>query len=114
MKVKHHPIQQEMNPESYRPNNLPKLEVDMEVQWRISSECEFKCPSCGLDWHLGIISEGKGTIIKIASRKGLQCDIILGGCGSVFSGYQHHEFGIEYSKDDGFWASATELIPILK
>ena len=40
-------IQPQQNPEEYRPDNLPELEVGMKVEVAISGECAAMCVSCG-------------------------------------------------------------------
>ncbi len=113
------PIQQEQNPEPYRPEGMPKLEVGMRVRWRISPECGFKCPDCAMDWH-GYPSGGTGSVGNVIDDGWeMKCSMLEdGGCGRSYKNRHSHNFFIRADEpilqmeDDGFWAAASELIPL--
>ncbi len=114
------PIQQEQNPEPYRPEGMPKLEVGMRVRWRISPECPYKCDKCGTDFHGpmqcaecadatdGVITAIKTSFGDMTHRRwlGSDCD-----GGTVFN--RTHPYFIElhdvWDTCRGFWAAASEL-----
>jgi len=106
----------------YVPENMPKLEVGMRVQWRISSECDYRCGKCGTDFHsttqcAECSDAAEGIIRVIRSRVTINHSPWLGSsCDGKTSGETSHTYFIDvHSKWDaceGFWAAAAELIPL--
>ena len=110
------PIQQEQNPEDYRPEGMPKLEVGMRVRWRISPECGLKCTGCKEDSHIRFGLSGEGELVYIVGVNIEGVEFVHdrpGQCGSV-TPLMSHTYGVFVNPDAepgnrGFWAAASEL-----
>ena len=114
MRIKR-PIEQEQNPELWVPDGMPEFKVGDKVRWRISPECPYKCGECGEDFHHTADLSGKaGTIGRI--HDSLQGTIHRRGpCYGLSIGHEGHIYGIDMPDGPppiGFWAAASELIPV--
>ena len=112
----HPQIQPQQHPEPYRPDNLRDWKVGDKVAWRISSECPYKCGGCGFNCHwLG--NTGEGFIDEINhSPTFTHFRDVRDGCGAISNTYSH-DYCVIAEPDAatsyrGFWATASELIPI--
>lgn len=106
----------------YVPENMPKLEVGMRVRWRFSSECPYRCEKCGMEMHHHLKCDScqdetwaTGVITFIGNY--IQRSHALKTCMGRCIGTAYHDYFITIHKrgdgrDVGFWAAASELIPV--
>lgn len=114
------PIEQEVNPEDYRPDGMPKWKVGMRVRWRISGECGYRCERCGMEAHAGQCPSClKATTGVISSIDNKDEERLCGDdCTGFTVGHKSHDIFIRIhdakrgSYCIGFWAAASELIPL--
>jgi len=87
-------IKPDLSP-TYIPKGMPTFKVGMRVRVRLSGECEFKCPGCGLDWHLHIEQGGAGVVKRIVRSREIHCNQINGaGCNKAFLFPSSHSIAV--------------------
>ncbi len=99
------PIQPERHPQIYRFSGMPEFKVGMEVRWRISPECPYKCEVCGRDFHHHSDERDQGLITGVDFSRPF-----CSKCGHRGNPAHGHGYFIEIlANGDGFWAAAAEL-----
>ena len=106
-----HPIQQEQNPELWKPAGMPEWKVGMRVRVRVSGECSVSCVSCwGAIFHK--IGEGIG-IIEADGRTDKWTTVRCRACGNLeptahFIQRTGHRYAVRIPDGRGVFA-ASEL-----
>ena len=98
------------------PSGMPEFKVGMRVRWRISPECGWKCSGCGTGLHAHVPSTGEGLLARIKDDLNIMCDKTdIHSCRTL-SHNENHNYAVRFGDGDaeGFWAAASELVPIVK